>query len=95
MWRRAKERLGWASLATGKLEEIFISLRFSVKVPLNKNNNTHTCSPDRNTITSIALLLMLSKCVFIYFFLAQVEFILPFIKYFLLQWLINDFNIEG
>lgn len=42
MWRRAKERLGWASLATGKLEEIFISLRFSVKVPLNKNNNTHT-----------------------------------------------------
>lgn len=40
---------------------------------------------------------MLSKCVFIYlfFFLAQVEFILSFIEYFLLQWLINDFNIEG
>lgn len=38
---------------------------------------------------------MLSKCVFIYLFLAQVEFILPFIEYFLLQWLINDFNIEG
>lgn len=35
-------------------------------------------------------------CIYLFFFfLAQVEFILSFIEYFLLQWLINDFNIEG
>lgn len=86
MWRKAKERLGWASLATGKLEEIFISLRFSVKVPLNKNNNTHTHMQPRSKYNYQYCLALNAKQVCIYlFFLAQVEFILPFIKYFLLQ----------
>lgn len=37
-----RKDLGRTSLATGKLEELLISLDFNVKVPLNKNNNRQT-----------------------------------------------------